>query len=571
MDNTFVIRSASVSDRGLSEKRPQNEDSYLEIDQIGIFAVADGVGGANAGEVASQMAVEILGEAFTNFPEGSDVEHVMKAALEQANSAIHQMSNDLSQLSKMATTVVALHVNGNIATIGHVGDSRLYRLDPEGTLFRETDDHSMVAEEVRAGRMTEEQAENHPSKNIISRALGAEPTVEVDLKTIMVEPNTRFLLCSDGVTRHIGDIELAELLSSNEDAETICSQIKTICFQRGAEDNLTAVIVEVGAAKAATDAASADGTAAVAEPAVVAENDDVLSLPDDEEMTVATARFPKPDAEGPDLNADDDDLLELETKQLEMPIGADRHFESETVSGQSEHTEHESYDDPSLHETVPFTSSEPAEVELPLYQPEEPVNEAEAAPVYEEPSTSAVVEEDRFSMFGEDTYGTVADRAERPLPIGKIAAYFGMLIAGTLLGLGVYHFFLKPPPALDAPPITEMKSANPQVSNFEDLRRETDKDPTGYLAKTPAPEDAEDYYLQGRAYFLSGDYAKARTAFAETKALIAKGDPATKGDEKNAKVILSDIAVAMAVINNPLAQQNLKSELETLKSATPIR
>ncbi len=569
MDNTFVIRSASVSDRGLSEKRPQNEDSYLEIDQIGIFAVADGVGGANAGEVASQMAVEILGEAFTNFPEGSDVEHVMKAALEQANSAIHQMSNDLSQLSKMATTVVALHVNGNIATIGHVGDSRLYRLDPEGTLFRETDDHSMVAEEVRAGRMTEEQAENHPSKNIISRALGAEPTVEVDLKTIMVEPNTRFLLCSDGVTRHIGDIELAELLSSNEDAETICRQIKTICFQRGAEDNLTAVIVEVGAAKAAADVTSADVTAAVAEPAVVAENDDVLSLPDDEEMTVATARFPKLDAEG--LNADDDDLLELETKQLEMPIGADRHFENETVTAQSEHAEHETYDDPSLHETVPFTASETAEVELPLYQPEEPVNQAEAAPVYEEPSTSAVVEEDRFSMFGEDTYGTVADRAERPLPIGKIAAYFGMLIAGTLLGLGVYHFFLKPPPALDAPPITEMKSANPQVSNFEDLRRETDKDPTGYLAKTPAPEDAEDYYLQGRAYFLSGDYAKARTAFAETKALMAKGDPATKGDEKNAKVILSDIAVAMAVINNPLAQQNLKSELETLKSATPIR
>ena len=564
MDNSFVIRSAAVSDRGLSEKRPQNEDSYLEIDQIGIFAVADGVGGANAGEVASQMAVEILGEAFTNFPEGSDVEHVMKAALEQANSAIHQMSNDLSQLSKMATTVVALHVNGNIATIGHVGDSRLYRLDPEGTLFRETDDHSMVAEEVRAGRMTEEQAENHPSKNIISRALGAEPTVEVDLKTIMVEPNTRFLLCSDGVTRHIGDIELAELLSSNENAATICSQIKTICFQRGAEDNLTAVIVEVGTAKAAADVASTEVTAAVAEPAAVAENDDVLFLPDDEEMTVATARFPKPDTEGLNLNADDDDLLELETKQLEMPLGADRHFETESVSA-------ETYDDPSLHETVPFTASETAEVELPLYQPEEHVNQAEAAPVYDEPSTSAVVQEDRFSMFGEDTHGTVTDRVERPLPIGKFAAYLGMLIAGTLLGLGVYHFFLKPPPALDAPPITEMKSANPQVSNFEDLRRETDKDPSGYLAKTPAPEDAEDYYLQGRAYFLSGDYAKARTAFAETKALMAKGDPATKGDEKNAKVILSDIAVAMAVINNPLAQQNLKAELETLKSATPIR
>lgn len=563
MDNTFVIRSAAVSDRGLSEKRPQNEDSYLEIDQIGIFAVADGVGGANAGEVASQMAVEILGEAFTNFPEGSDVEHVMKAALEQANSAIHQMSNDLSQLSQMATTVVALHVNGNIATIGHVGDSRLYRLDPEGTLFRETDDHSMVAEEVRAGRMTEEQAENHPSKNIISRALGAEPTVEVDLKTMMIEPNTRFLLCSDGVTRHIGDLELAELLSSNEDAATICSQIKTICFQRGAEDNLTAVIVEVGAGRSAVDS-PATTTASEA----VVENDDVLSLPDDEEMTIATKRFPKPDAE--DLSSDDDDLLELETKQLQMPVGAGRQFEIESKPSTSEPVDHEPYDDPSLHETVPFTASDTAEVEMPLYRAEEPSGSAIEAPVYND-SPQIIEKDDRVTMFGEDTYGTVADRAEKPLPIGKFAVYLGMLIAGTLIGLGAYHFFFRPAPPVDAPPITEMKSANPQVSNFEDLRREADKDPAGYLAKTPAPEDAEDFYLQGRAYFLSGDFVRARTAFAETKALMAKGDPATKGDDKNAKVILSDIAVAMAVINDPLAQKNLKAELEALKSSTPIR
>ena len=205
MENNFNITSASVSDRGLSEKRPENEDSFLVLEERGVYAVADGVGGAQAGEVASQMAVEIIGEAFINSPANSDAEDVMRIAIEHANSAIFQMASDLPQLSSMATTIVALHVDGNIATIGHVGDSRIYRVDNQGSLYRETNDHSVVEEEVRAGRMTPEQAENHPSKNVISRALGAESDVEIDLKTIMIEPGTTFLLCSDGITRHIGD------------------------------------------------------------------------------------------------------------------------------------------------------------------------------------------------------------------------------------------------------------------------------------------------------------------------------------------------------------------------------
>jgi protein phosphatase len=185
-ENNFQIDSAAISDRGLSEKRLQNEDSYLELNEQGLFAVADGVGGAQAGDVASQMAVEVLGEAFINLQKNGDAEEMMKIAIERANEAIFQMSHDLEQLSTMATTIVALHVSGNIATIGHVGDSRLYRLDPKGDFFRETEDHSVVEEEVRAGRMTAAQALNHPSKNIISRALGAEQSVVVDMKTTAV-------------------------------------------------------------------------------------------------------------------------------------------------------------------------------------------------------------------------------------------------------------------------------------------------------------------------------------------------------------------------------------------------
>ncbi len=240
---SFEMITSAVSDRGLSEKRPQNEDSYLEMPEVGLFAVADGVGGAQAGDVASQMAMEVLAEAFNNLPEGGDVEELMNIAISRGNGAIFQMSRDLPQLSTMATTIVALQINGNIATIGHVGDSRLYRLDARGNLFRETQDHSVVEEEVRAGRMTPEQAENHPSRNVISRALGAESQVEIDMKTIMFETGTTFLLCSDGITRHISDVEIRELLALPHPPVVICQEMREICYSRGAEDNLTAVIV----------------------------------------------------------------------------------------------------------------------------------------------------------------------------------------------------------------------------------------------------------------------------------------------------------------------------------------
>src|SRR3954454_8960411 len=234
------IEVGSISDRGLSEKRPLNEDSYLADPARGIFVVADGVGGAEAGEVASQTAVDVLTDAFQHkVDDGEDVEDLMELAIQRANSSIHQMAQDNPRFSMMATTVVALHVEGNRATIGHVGDSRLYRLTPDGNLLRETEDHSIVEEEVRAGRMTPEQAANHPSKNVISRALGAEETVEVDLKTVEVDEGTAFLLCSDGITRHIPDSELRSILVTQDNLENLCEELKRKCYERGAEDNLT--------------------------------------------------------------------------------------------------------------------------------------------------------------------------------------------------------------------------------------------------------------------------------------------------------------------------------------------
>ncbi|HYO62270.1 MAG TPA: PP2C family serine/threonine-protein phosphatase [Pyrinomonadaceae bacterium] len=241
------ITVASVSDRGLNEKRPLNEDAFLADDRRRIFAVADGVGGAEAGEVASQTAIEVLDEAFRHQRDGDDVEDLMEIAIQRANTSIHTMSREHPRLSMMATTIVALHLDGRRATIGHVGDSRLYRLSPDGRIHRETADHSVVEEEVRAGRMTPQQAANHPSRNVISRALGAESAVEVDTKIIEeVEDGTVFLLCSDGITRHLPDDELSAVLTSTPGLDAACEEMKRRCYERGAEDNLTAVVVRVG-------------------------------------------------------------------------------------------------------------------------------------------------------------------------------------------------------------------------------------------------------------------------------------------------------------------------------------
>ena len=279
--NTLRVQSSALSDRGLNERRPLNEDAYLQDHARGIFAVADGVGGAEAGEVASQTAIEVLDEAFRHQTDGADVEDLMELAIQRANASIHQMAQEHAKFSMMATTIVALHLKGNVATFGHVGDSRLYRLAPDGQLHRETEDHSIVEEEVRAGRMTPEQAANHPSKNVISRALGAEQGVEVDMKTMEVEEGTEFLLCTDGITRHISDNELRQLLVLNNDLEEVCRELKRRCYERGAEDNLTVVVVRVG------NPVSTDARLAELEPTISPETQTVYAAQNGGQQTMA--------------------------------------------------------------------------------------------------------------------------------------------------------------------------------------------------------------------------------------------------------------------------------------------
>ncbi|HQZ97605.1 MAG TPA: protein phosphatase 2C domain-containing protein [Pyrinomonadaceae bacterium] len=514
METNFKITSGAISDRGLSEKRPQNEDSYLEMVKCGIYAVADGVGGAQAGEVASQMAVEIIGEAFTNRHDGDDAESVMREAIRQANTAIHQMAHELPQLSNMATTIVALHISGSIATIGHVGDSRLYRVDRDGNLFAETADHSMVAEEVRAGRMTAEQAENHPSRNIISRALGAESNVDIELKTIMIEPGTAFLLCSDGITRHVNDQEIKGVLTFGGSPNEICEYLKGLCYERGAEDNLTAVVVKVS-------------TANISEPQLQDLPTAFETLVEIEEPTVATARSSS--EELPSF-PEEEELLELETSDLAIPNAETLKFPAEPADNL-----------PELN-NLPQTESS---LGAPL------IEKALGEPAVEQ----APAKDESFSMFGGDAAATNEEPGSGSM--AKVAGGFAMLVLGSLIGLGVYHFALVPKTS-DVPDqkLSVMKTDDIAFSSFEKLRRNVDADPAAYVKEIPPADDAEDYYLIGRAHLLLGDFPKARLALIEAQKQLSKAEPA------NAKVLNADIALALAITNDPTLQVRLKQEIE---------
>ena len=519
MENNFNITSASVSDRGLSEKRPENEDSFLVLEERGVYAVADGVGGAQAGDVASQMAVEILGEAFINQDADLDAEDVMRAAIERANSAIYQMATDLPQLSSMATTLVALHVYGNIATIGHVGDSRAYRLDHQGNLRRETHDHSVVEDEVRAGRMTPEQAANHPSKNIISRALGAEADVDIDLKTIMVEPGTTFLLCSDGITRHIDDAEIGGLLSNGNPA-SICDRLKEICYARGAEDNLTAVVVRV---------AGEPASSYVPEPVAAA----AAATEPEEEMTVAGARSPFDST----VSAAEEDVVDRSG--------------GETISKGDSVTADELDDQSYLMEDTDPTIDEEPRTDLQDYSSSRVIVPAQQPPVTPPPPPLAY----RVQVPEETSSGF--------LP--KLLNAFLFLVLGSLIGAGLYYYWIQsqPAPVVETPVITEMKSNNPPLTAFEEGRRLVDKDPAAYInANAASAREVDDYFLLGRAFMLTGKYWEAKRAFNEARNRLATADP------NNGKTLATEISMALAIIESPQATESFTRDVATANAAT---
>ena len=237
----LLLEHHGITDPG--KVRKNNEDSLLvgEGRDETLFAVADGIGGFEAGEVASSIATGVLKEL-----EPSDS---LEDAIREANRRILAAARGDEKLSGMGTTVVAMRFGGTreepTAEISHVGDSRAYLL--RGGEFRPvTEDHSLVAELVRSGDLTRAQASEHPQKNLITRALGAEEEVEVDTTVVPVEPDDRLLLCSDGLSDMVPEPKMLDLLTSHpEDAERTARALVRAALDAGGADNITVVVVDV--------------------------------------------------------------------------------------------------------------------------------------------------------------------------------------------------------------------------------------------------------------------------------------------------------------------------------------
>jgi protein phosphatase len=218
-------------------QRRDNEDSWFA--RAPVFVVADGMGGAQAGEVASKIAVETFEGGL---PEQGTAEQRLASAVQQANERIHELSRAEHERAGMGTTLTAAYLDddSNVA-IAHVGDSRAY-LFRDGSLQRLTQDHSLVDELVRRGKLTEEQAAEHPQRSIITRALGPEPSVEVDTWTYPVRAGDVLLLCSDGLTSMISEERVAQALGSASSLDAVAQQLIDEANEAGGRDNITVVL-----------------------------------------------------------------------------------------------------------------------------------------------------------------------------------------------------------------------------------------------------------------------------------------------------------------------------------------
>jgi len=270
---------AGVTDPG--RRRRRNEDAY--VCEPPLFAIADGMGGAQAGEVASGLAAAVLEEA-TGDERG---EERVSSLIQEANRRVFQRSNEDAATSGMGTTMtVALldNADGTIA-FGHVGDSRAYRVRG-GELEQLTDDHSLVGELVRSGRLSPEEAESHPQRSVITRALGTEPDVDVDTFTVEAEYGDIYLLCSDGLTDMTSARDILAAVEDSRDLDDAAHALVSAANAGGGEDNITVVLFQIAGRTDAPDLGQTQPQAAIPD-----DDEDTLS-PLDAVPAVDTAVIP---------------------------------------------------------------------------------------------------------------------------------------------------------------------------------------------------------------------------------------------------------------------------------------
>jgi protein phosphatase len=241
-------------------KRRRNEDSFVVAPPL--FAVADGMGGAQAGEVASKLAAAALKDTDAGTAGG---EERVVALIQEANRRVYERSNADPAASGMGTTITAALVEGTRVTFGHVGDSRAYLLR-DGVMEQLTEDHSLVNELMKTGKLSPEEAETHPQRSVITRALGTDPDVDVDTFVIDAKEADLFLICSDGLTTMVADEDILELLERNhDDLDRAAKALVAAANRAGGEDNITVVAFTI----------SADGGDTVTMPAAGADDDTI--------------------------------------------------------------------------------------------------------------------------------------------------------------------------------------------------------------------------------------------------------------------------------------------------------
>ena len=286
----MLARFSGVTDPG--RRRRRNEDAF--VCEPPLFAIADGMGGAQAGEVASGLAAAVLEEATGDEPSTEKGEERVALLIQEANRRVFQRSNEDAATSGMGTTMtVALvdHSDGTIA-FGHVGDSRAYRVRG-GELEQLTDDHSLVGELLRSGRLSPEEAETHPQRSVITRALGTEPDVDVDTFTVEAEPDDVYLLCSDGLTDMISPRDILAAVEANDDLDEVARALVNAANAGGGEDNITVVLFEIDGHGGATDPAGDPGeTARMPAASPEPEEDENTLSPLDAVPAVDTAVIP---------------------------------------------------------------------------------------------------------------------------------------------------------------------------------------------------------------------------------------------------------------------------------------
>lgn len=237
--------------------RLNNEDHYAVDPNLNLLVLCDGMGGQAGGEVASKMGVEVIVQHFRESSKNPELEwegqyqdeysekaNRLAGGIQLSNRAIFEAASGPSAVNGMGSTVVAAQISGNVLSIAHVGDSRAYLLR-DGQLRQLTQDHSLVGEQVRRGLISPQEAERSELSNVILRALGAEPTVDVDLDEVWVGPGDQVLLCSDGLTRMVEPAEIAQVLQDAAVPQEAAERLVALANEKGGEDNTTVIVAHL--------------------------------------------------------------------------------------------------------------------------------------------------------------------------------------------------------------------------------------------------------------------------------------------------------------------------------------